>query len=174
MRQTHLSAWEQEEYVIGQRMPEVTGHLAECAECQASVAGMQQRIALFREAALGWSAEHLEKSQLRVPRPHAGQKRWPMLPAWQWALAVLFLLLLLPLYRSGRHVGGLMTHSNVALKADHEAAPISDDALLQQVDEETSEAVPSSMEPLTHLVTTNPNASSNSALERSQAHAQTN
>jgi hypothetical protein len=54
---------------------------------------------------------------------------------------VLLVLVLLPLHRSSP-------------RPAHPAAQISDDALLEQVDEQLSVTVPASMESLTHLVST--------------------
>ena len=34
MKINHLSPWEQEEYVLGQRTPEMLRHLTECAGCR--------------------------------------------------------------------------------------------------------------------------------------------
>jgi hypothetical protein len=60
---------------------------------------------------------------------------------WAIAAAVLLVLALLPF-----HVGGP--------RPVQRTAEISDDVLLQQVDEQVSVSVPASMESLTHLVST--------------------
>jgi anti-sigma factor RsiW len=144
MKWTHLSTWDQEEYVLGQRTPEMVRHLAQCSSCFAQVEQMERGVALFRESAHVWSAESLAANPLKVPqvlpRPTVG---YP----WAWAMAaLLFLMALLPLVFQRTRTE---THQAARI-----AAPMSDDALLQQVDEEVSVDVPSSMEPLTHLVST--------------------
>jgi hypothetical protein len=81
---------------------------------------------------------------------------------WGFAAAipvVALLLVLLPLHLF--HPSGQpITHPAVQISS----AQISDDALLEQVDEQVSVTVPSSMESLTHLVSTgNPDAATAAA-----------
>ena len=147
MKSTHLSTWDQEEYVLGQRTPEMVRHLAQCSSCFTEVERMERGIALFRESATVWSAECLEVHPLQLPafapRPIAA------MPMWAWAVAaILFLLVLLPF--GYQRVRSAANHQSAQVTA----APNSDDALLQQVDEEASVDVPSAMEPLAHLVST--------------------
>ena len=149
MKWTHLSTWDQEEYVLGQRTPEMVRHLAQCSSCFAEVEQMERGVALFRESATAWSAENLAARPLKVPA--LAPRHTPMHP-WAWAMAaILFLLALLPFAYRRPHT--------VTQQAARVAAPMSDDALLQQVDEEVSVDVPSSMEPLTHLVSTSTSSS---------------
>jgi anti-sigma factor RsiW len=153
MKWTHLSTWDQEEYVLGQRTPEMVRHLAQCSACFAEVERMERGIALFRESANVWSAETL------ISRPattSAAAPRHSAIHSWAWAMAtLLFLIALLPFAYKRTHP--------VHQQAAQIAAPISDDALLQQVDEEVSVEVPSSMEPLTHLVSTSNNSAATAA-----------
>ena len=94
------------------------------------------------------------------------------LVAMRWGFAaavplVLLLLALLPLHLF--HLSGpQVTHPATQISA----AQISDDALLEQVDEQVSVAVPSSMESLTHLVSAD--NSSGSATAGSEHIVQTN
>jgi anti-sigma factor RsiW len=155
MKTNHLSAWEQEEYVLNQgteqHNPEVLRHLAECATCRAEVARLEQGIAVFRSAAVEWSAQCLatRPSQLQsVPL------RRFSIAAMRWGFAaavplVLLLLVLLPL-----HLFHFSRPQVTRPAVQISAAQISDDALLEQVDEQVSVTVPSSMESLTHLVST--------------------
>jgi hypothetical protein len=90
----------------------------------------------------------------------------------QWAFAavvpvVLLLLALLPLHLF-QFSSSPANHPAVQISA----AQISDDALLEQVDEQVSVAVPSSMESLTHLVSAD--NSSGTATARSKQIVQTN
>ena len=140
MKTTHLSAWEHEECVLGQSTPEMRSHLMECASCRAAVARLEHGVTLFRSAAMEWSSECLASRPRQAPIVVSGR-----LPAvavrWAIAGAVLLLFALLPFHLwSPRPV--------------QPASGISDDALLQQVDEQLSVAVPASMESLTHLVST--------------------
>jgi anti-sigma factor RsiW len=158
MKNDHLSAWEQEEYILNQgaeqQDPQVLRHLAECVACRAEVARLEHGVAIFRSAALDWS------SQCLATRPQRLQsvplRRLPIV-AMRWTLAtavplVLLLLALLPLHLF-RLSGPQITHPAMQISA----AQISDDALLEQVDEQVSVAVPSSMESLTHLVSADNN-----------------
>ncbi len=171
MKTDHLSAWEQEEYLLNQgaeqQDPQVLRHLAECVACRAKVARLEHGVAIFRSAAVDWSSHCLAtRPQQLQPVP---LRRFSIL-AIQWALAaavplVLVLLAFLPLHLF--HLSGpAITHPAAQISA----AQISDDALLEQVDEQISVAVPSSMESLTHLVS----ADNSSATAGSKHIVQTN
>jgi hypothetical protein len=141
----HLSAWEQEEYVLDQRTPQMLRHLTECAECRAAVAQLEHGVGVYRHAAVEWSAESLATR----PQQFVTARRQPAI-SLRWAMAaiipiVLLLIALLPFRLSNP-------------RPPQPAAQISDDALLDQVDEQLSVAVPSSMESLTHLVSTGSSA----------------
>ena len=164
MNANHLSVWEQEEYVLQQSADQRTLlHLEECAECRDSVARLEDGLAIFRGAAMKWSAECLAErpAQLRLvsePRPSA----------FRWAFAamiplVLLLLALLPLHLSAP-----------APAPSRPVAQMSDDALLDQVDEQVSVSVPSSMESLTHLVSTGTDAGDAGSSRGSRHFVQTN
>jgi predicted anti-sigma-YlaC factor YlaD len=146
MKTTHLSPWEQEEYVIDRPTPQMLRHLNECAECRGAVEGLERGTALFRGAAVEWSAESLAKRprQLLV----AAGARHPA-TALRWALAAVLPLVLMVLVLLGLHPTPRLVHPVSAINGAS-----SDDALLQQVDEQLSVAVPASMESLTHLVST--------------------
>jgi anti-sigma factor RsiW len=158
MKTDHLSAWEQEEYILNQgaeqQDPQALRHLAECAACRAEVARLEHGVAIFRSAAVDWSSHCL------ATRPQQLQsvplKRFSIAAMW-WGLAaavpvVLLLLALLPLHLF--HLSGpAIAHPAVQISAQ-----LSDDALLEQVDEQVSVAVPSSMESLTHLVSADNNS----------------
>jgi anti-sigma factor RsiW len=141
MNTDHLSAWEQEEYLLDQRTPQMLRHLTECAECRAAVERLDRGVAGFRTAAMAWSSECL------AARPQQQQfvpvRRMPAI-ALRWSVAALIPLVLLILALVPFHVS----------TPPQPVAQISDDALLDQVDEQVSVAVPSSMESLTHLVST--------------------
>jgi hypothetical protein len=152
MKTDHLSAWEQEEYILNQgaeQDPQVLRHLAECAACRAQVARLEHGVAVFRHAAVDWSSHCLATRPQRLQS--VPLRRWPIM-AMRWGFVaaipvVLLLLALLPMDLF--HLSGPQrTHQAV----QSGAAQLSDDALLEQVDEQVSVTVPSSMESLTHLV----------------------
>jgi predicted anti-sigma-YlaC factor YlaD len=145
MNSNHLSAWEQEEYVLDQRTPQMLRHLTECAECRAAVAQLEHGLGVYRKAAVQWSAESLATR----PQQFITARRQPIL-SLRWAMAavipiVLVLIALLPFRASNPRPA-----QPVAQISDEAR----DDALLDQVDAQISAAVPSSMESLTHLVST--------------------
>jgi len=147
MNRDHLSAWEQDEYILEEGTPDILRHLTECSECRASVERLQEGIACFRSAAMDWSAECLAE------RPT--QKQFQFVPrrvshALRWVFAALIPLLLLVL--------------TLTLIPSHRSTPpqpvaqLSDDELINQVDEQVAIEVPSSMESLTHLVSAEGNS----------------
>ncbi len=138
MKTSHLSRYEQEEYLLDQRTPAMLHHLAECSACRDEVAHLQQQLGLFRTTALAYSAESLASR----PQPSLAHRRGPS-ATLGWALAALVLLIL-----------GLLPLHLFTPKPAPQAVAMSDDALLDQVDEQLSVAVPSPMESLTHLVST--------------------
>jgi hypothetical protein len=142
MNTDHLSPWEQEEYVLDQRTPEMLRHLSECAGCRAAVSRLEHGVAVFRNAAVDWSSECLAT---RPQQLNTSAARGLSVLALRWAVAAVLPVLLL--------VFALLSF-HPSTRPVRPAADISDDALLEQVDQQLSDAVPSSMESLTNLVTT--------------------
>jgi hypothetical protein len=143
MNTNHLSSWEQEEYVLDQRTPEMLRHLSECAGCRAAVARLEHGVAVFRNAAVDWSSECLAT---RPQQLNTFAARGLSVLALRWAVAAVLPVLLL--------VFALLSFHPTSIRPVRPTADISDDALLEQVDQQVSDAVPSSMESLTNLVTT--------------------
>ncbi len=150
MKTTHLSPWEQEECIIDRPTPQMLRHLNECAECRGAVVGLERSTAIFRGAAMEWSAESLaaRPRQLQV----AGGARRPV-TALRWAIAAALPLVLMVLVFLGLHPNPRPVRPVAAINTASDAGN-KDDALLEQVDEQLSVAVPASMESLTHLVST--------------------
>ena len=163
MKTNHLSTWEQEEYVIDRPTPQTLRHLAECAGCRAAVERLQYGVAAFRSAAVEWSSESLAARPQQLTM--AAARRRPV-AALRWAMAavvplVLLVLVLLPLHWSSP-------------RPAHPTASMSDDALLEQVDEQLSVTVPASMESLTHLVSTESSSGTDSDARGGKPIVQTN
>jgi hypothetical protein len=107
------------------------------------VGRLEHGVAVFRSAAVDWSSECLAaRPQQLYASP---TRRLPVL-ALRWAVAAVLPVLLL--------VFALLSFQPTGTRPVHTASDISDDALLEQVDQQLSVAVPSSMESLTNLVTT--------------------
>lgn len=163
MKTNHLSPWEQEEYVLNQRTPEMLRHLTECAGCRAAVARLEHGVAIFRSAAVEWSSECLAT---RPQQLNTARRGFPVL-ALRWAVAAVLPVLLL--------VFALVSFHPSSTRPVQRATDISDDALLEQVDQQLSVAVPSSMESLTNLVTTESRNGSAATSARGSKHiVQTN
>jgi hypothetical protein len=163
MNTNHLSGWEQEEYILQQKADQRTlHHLGECAQCRDAVALLENGLAVFRSAAVQWSSECLATRPARLAFVPA---RRPHVLRWAVAAMVPLALLLLAL---------LPLHLSAPRPAQTTTAAISDDALLEQVDEQVSVAVPSSMESLTHLVSTGSNPSAAGSGRGSRHLVQTN
>ena len=90
MNRNHLSAWEQEEYVLDQRTPQMLRHLTECDECRAAVAQLEQGLGVYRKAAVQWSADSLATR----PQQFSIAKRRPVL-SLRWAMAAMIPIALL-------------------------------------------------------------------------------
>jgi anti-sigma factor RsiW len=164
MKTDHLSAWEQEEYILNQgaeqQDPQVLRHLAECMACRAEVARLEHGVAIFRSAAVDWSSHCLASRPQRLQS--IPLKRFPMI-AMRWGLAAVVPLALLLLALLPLHLFHLSSPQTTHPPKQIGAAQISDDALLEQVDEQVSVAVPSSMESLTHLVSADNSSSTPAA-----------
>jgi hypothetical protein len=139
-----ISQW----LVEGPDQPAVQ-HVKTCSFCEAKLADAQAPLAAFRGALVGWSDAqpaplHLKSSIAKNEAP-MGARLW--LPAVIFALAVLVLV--------GYARIPALLHGNSGSQPSVAMAsppPDSDEALLNQVDTEVSEAVPDAMAPLTDLV----------------------
>jgi hypothetical protein len=107
------------------------------------VARLEHGVAVFRNAAVDWSSECLATRPQQLNTSAA--RGFPVL-ALRWAVAAVLPVLLL--------VFALLSFHPTSTRPIRPASDISDDALLEQVDQQLSVAVPSSMESLTNLVTT--------------------
>lgn len=154
MKTTHLSPWEQEECIIDRPTPQMLRHLNECEACRGAVEDLERSTASFRVAAVQWTGESLAARPWQLLAT-AGARR-PVI-ALRWAIAAVLPVVLTVLVFLGLHAGPRSTRPVAAInsastEANKEANR--DDALLEQVDEQLSVAVPASMESLTHLVST--------------------
>jgi hypothetical protein len=174
MKTTHLSPWEQEECVIDRPTPQMHRHLNECGECRGAVESLQRSAEVFRGAAMEWSAENLaaRPRQLLVA---AGATR--PVAVLRWAIAgilplVLMVLVFLGIRSNSRPVGPVAAINTAGNAAKAEAN--TDDALLEQVDEQLSVTVPASMESLTHLVSAGSGAGGDMRAQGGKPVVQTN
>lgn len=136
----HLSPEQIDSWLVGERLPEVEGHLQTCGACADEVARMAEPLAMFGAAVRSWGEEQM--GPVPVPRAAStGLTRW-----WQMGLAFAMLLLLIaaPVYR----------HRQVTREAAEMAARTAaqDEILLRQVEQEISRSVPAPLEPMAKLI----------------------
>ena len=150
MNTNHLSNWEQEEYLLNQRTPQMVRHLAECSACRDAIAYLEQSIGMFRATAVEYSAQSL------AGRPHgrlSTVRGSAPVVSLRWAFAALLPLLLLVFALLPLRIPTSKPAHPDALVSNQVSHEVSDAALLDEVDQQLSVTVPSSMESLTHLVT---------------------
>ena len=132
MRQ-HLSRRQISAWVAGERAPEDERNVAECPECRAEVAGLENAVLWFRGSVRAWS----DTSVPTANRSRGSLSRWR--PQWALIAATLAILAGVPIYRN--------------VERQREAEQARADALLwEQVDAGLSRPVPAPMEPLLSLV----------------------
>jgi hypothetical protein len=146
----HLTEKEISQWLVEGPEHSVSQHVQDCWTCQAELAEAQAPLAAFRSALVEWSEAQTSQSvnlQTTVVRNERlwGRRLW--LPAASFALAALLLVgyAKIPISLHGNSIG----QQPVVTASD---TTDSDEALLNQVDTEVSEAVPDAMAPLTDLV----------------------
>jgi hypothetical protein len=137
----HLSEEEIAGWALGERTPALLLHLSECAECRKQTETFSDALLNFRRSAHDWAEGR--QPPVRLPEP----ARWWRVPM-RWALvaAALIPLASAPVYDRYRQ------HRAVRELAYRQAQEAADSALLRQVDNGISRAVPGPMEPLVALV----------------------
>ncbi len=132
---SHLSEREQNEYLMGERTPPAEAHLAACAECRAATARLQTGLALYRESAVSWAAVYTGRRPAPQPRRRGFVHGWAAGCAAAGLAAAVALVSVYP-------------HARPAAATPGAAQVMSDDALLEQVDQQVSGNVPAAMQPL--------------------------
>jgi hypothetical protein len=145
----HLTAKEISRWLVEGPEQSASQHVQTCWACQAKLAEAQAPLTTFRGALVEWSeaqaARPMPQTTITRNERHWGLRLW--LPVASLALAALLLLgyTKVPGFFHGHSSGQ-------PLVATASATTDSDEALLDQVDTEVSEAVPDAMAPLTDLV----------------------
>jgi hypothetical protein len=105
---------------------------------RAETARLERALGHFRESVRGWSDRESERALAKMrAAPRAGWFRWPVLATVGLVLSAV------PVYKTVND-------------RQQAAQALADAQLLEQVDREVSEAVPSPMEPLAQLVSWGP------------------
>jgi len=137
-------------------LAEAQAHAVACAECAAELTRMQESLALFREASTAYADAHLR----RVPAFQPPVRR-PFLQPVYWAAAAAGLLLAAFVPTPLRHPARPAPQLPV-VASPQQAAAESDEALLESVNREVSESVPTPMAALADPTGSNSQASQNS------------
>ncbi len=133
----HLTEQEQNNWLLGERAAAAEAHLRACAECRAQVESMHHGLAAFRNASLAWSTDEARRVQHALPRRPA-----PRSFAHTWAAGCAAAVLAAAVGLAGLHP----RHASPVPSAQ---AGLSDDALLEQIDQQVGGSVPEAMQPLT-------------------------
>jgi hypothetical protein len=119
-------------------------HLLVCEQCAAELASLRESLSLFRQA----SNAHADSELRRMPQvtvPVRGALSPALVPTWWVAAAAIFLGTILPM-QSLRHHTFRSAPSVSATASDSTAE--ADEALLEDVDRDTSASVPAPMQAL--------------------------
>ena len=137
----HLTEHQISEALIGDVSEPSRRHLLNCEACRSQLSRFQNELALFGQAVRNWT-EAVAEEPVRVKPARTGTHAWP-LPRFAMAGLVTAMLL----------AGFAWVGTRPTRTIPSAAAPVTDAALLSQVDLELARTVPASMEPLTKLVT---------------------
>jgi len=120
------------QWLAGERAPEVRNHLESCRQCAAELAGLEVPLAAFRDSVHRWSARQMTPATIVAPR--GAFSGWLRIAVAGAALAVIAAV--------GVHRHNLETA----------AMAREDEALLEQVATDVSRSVPETLEPLAKLM----------------------
>ena len=135
----HLAEEDILQWVAGERPSGLGEHLRSCPDCASRLARFEGALGDFREAVHASSATHAPALSAMLTR----RRRPALMLRWTAIAAALLLgISAIPVYRYQREEA-------------RRAESARDAILLQQVDAEVSEAVPTSMAPLVKLVSWN-------------------
>jgi anti-sigma factor RsiW len=121
-------------------------HLLTCEQCAAELATLRESLSLFRRAASAYADDELR----RLPQMSLPSRRIfsPALePTWLVAAAAIFLAALLPMQLARQHSFQPARALSASVSTDV-AESESDEALLDDVDRDTSASVPAPMQAL--------------------------
>jgi hypothetical protein len=145
----HLSSKQIAEWIAGNRTAIGEQHITGCMQCRRELDSFSASLSLFSNSVRAWS-EHeqslAQSAQVRAAAPLQARFAHPL----RWATIAASLLLLL--------LSGMTYREHVAEQHRIEQRQLerarADAALLEQVDTEVSQSVPSTFEPLAQLMYT--------------------
>ncbi len=165
----HLTAKEISQWLVEGPDQSAGQHVKACGACAAKLAEAQAPLTAFRGALVEWSETQSARPlrlQTSMTRSEGRSDSRLWLPAAIFAMAVLLLI--------GYAKVPALLHGNSGMQppvATASTTTDSDEALLNQVDTEVSEAVPDAMAPLTDLVAWDSNEASSTQTMTTEKHA---
>lgn len=142
----HLSSRRIAEWMVGNRTAEEELHVSVCLKCRRELEWLNGSVSLFAASVRGWSEQQrpdttLTPAQIDDRSRRAVPHRMGSHPL-RWATAAASLLMLIS--------GAVYQHR--ATEDRRAATARADAALMEQVDTEVSQSVPSTLEPLEQLM----------------------
>jgi len=132
--------------VDGSKSEPAQAHMLSCDRCTAEFVTLRESLCLFRDAASTYADDELRRLP-RISLPSRRSVSPALEPAWLVAAAAICLAALLPIQLPRQH--SLRPQSTVsAAIADNASEAQSDDALLEDVDRDSSALVPAPMQSL--------------------------
>jgi hypothetical protein len=152
----HLNAEEMDGllYAPETAAAEVTEHVQRCAACASEVAAMRDALGLFREAMTGTAEAAVRRWEPVAPAllwkgdKRGGKVFRPVPGYFALAATVALVAVLIPLERPVRRPVAATVVETVAPGAASPATQDSDNVLLEEIDQQVSESVPTALEPL--------------------------
>jgi len=129
-------------------------HMRSCVACAGEVAAMREALGCFRQAMTGAAEaevrrwEPVEPAMLWKGNGRGLKRFWPMPAYFALAATVVLAAVLIPLERPIVRPAVVPVVETVAPHAASPASQDSDDALLEEIDQQVSASVPSALEPL--------------------------
>lgn len=150
---THLTHKQLSELLLAEpeetspRLAELRGHLRACPVCAAEIASLQQSLSRFRSATTAW-ADHASASRswlspgLGSVEPAGSYRRSrPLL----WASAAVLLAAAIPFALHRHRSSAPPPTAEVHIR---QSSPVTDEALLEEIDQTLSSSIPTPMQPL--------------------------
>jgi hypothetical protein len=158
----HLSAKDISRWLVEGPTAEAEAHVESCWNCQEKLGEAREPLTIFRATVVAWS-EGQAAAQVKVGDRRKGLRGWNFVD-WMPATSVAFALLVLAVFMVER--GSWLRHPEAEIA--HNPPAVSDAVLMEQVDQEVSEAVPDAMAPLTDLVAWDSGGATSEAITQKQ------
>jgi hypothetical protein len=124
-------------------------HLAGCVDCQARTRSLADSLSWFGAAARQWGEEKAVASENLWERKPAASMHWrSMVAVWAMVSVALLLVFGIGLQRWEAHRAAIEAQVQQRQQQQEKRELARDNALLEEVDQDVSQVVPESMQPL--------------------------